>query len=242
MPGLPIPLDDNTLYVIFSGRHTPMDYLVHDKLGSATWLGNLASERPEDDQIVTGIPTSEKLIVPPVDTAGPWPNLVTKLAGWDRGRFVLFAKVRDASEARAALGLARDGQIPKALGQTAREHLQTHLLRQGPALYQAYIPPDITENGQIQTYRLHLLVTPLVNSFLSVHGIVSPTRVPKSLPFGIVTDPGPYTTSFSLGARYATVDQQTVAEFKQVAAQIGESLLRTLAQKFTTGPSHNGPG
>jgi len=73
---------------------------------------------------------------------------------------------------------------------------------------------------QCSIYRLHLFVSPLVDSFLSVHGIDYSKRVPESLPFGIVTDPSPYITSLSLGAQYTLVDKQTDAEIKRAAMRI----------------------
>jgi len=59
-------------------------------------------------------------------------------------------------------------------------------------------------------------------------------RVPESLPFGIVTDPSPYITSFSLGAQYTLVDKQTDAEIKRAATRIGKSLQCALNLKFRT--------
>jgi len=241
MPGLPKPLEDNTLYVIFSMRHAPTDYLVHDKLGTATWLPLRSEKQIDDGQLVTGILTSEKPNVLLADVAGPWPNLVVKLAGWGRGLFMLFAKVRDENEARATLGLVRDGQIPKAMEMSSREKLTSYLQHKGPVLYQPYIRPDMTDDGNIQNYRLHMLISPLENRFLSVHGNISSISVPKRLPFGIVTDPGPYVTKFALGARFVTVDEQTVAQFKCIATQLGESLQQALTQKFRTEPPETGP-
>lgn len=240
MPGLPTPLEDNTLYVIFSQRHAPTDYLVHDKLGTATWLPVLSAKQIDDGQLVTGILTSEKPNVPLADVAGPWPNLVIKLAGAGRGLFMLLAKVRDENEARATLGLVRDGQIPKAMAMSTREKLMNYLQHRGPILYQPYIRPDMTDDGNIQTYRLHMLISPFENRFLSVHGNISSIRVPESLPFGIVTDPRPYMTKLSLGSHFVTVDKHTIAQFKRIAAQLGESLQQMLTQKFRCEPPRNG--
>jgi len=241
MPGLPTPLEDNTLYVIFSMRHAPTDYLVHDKLGTATWLPLLSAKQIDDGQLVTGILTSEKPNVPLADVAGPWPNLVIKLAGWGRGLFMLFAKVRDENEARAMLGLVRDGQIPKAMAMSTREKLMSNLQHKGPVLYQPYIRPDMTDDGNVQTYRLHMFISPFENRFLSVHGNVSSISVPKRLPFGVVTDPRPYMTKFAFGARFVTVDEHTVAQSKRIATQLGKSLQQALTQKFKTEPPDTGP-
>ena len=153
---------------------------------------------------------------------------------------MLFAKVRDEGEARTTLGLARDGQIPKAMVMSTREKLMNYLQHRGPILYQPYIRPDMTDDGNIQTYRLHMLISPFENRFLSVHGNISSISVPKRLPFGIVIDPGPYMTKFSLGARFVTVDEDTVAQFKRIATQLGESLQQTLTQKFRCEPPRNG--
>lgn len=133
-----------------------------------------------------------------------------------------------------------DGQIPKAMVMSTREKLLTYLQHKGPVLYQPYIRPDMTDDGNIQTYRLHMLISPLENRFLSVHGNISSISVPKRLPFGIVTDPRPYMTKLSLGARFVTVDKHTVAQLKRIATQIGESLQQTLTQKSRTEPPRNG--
>ena len=236
MPGLPTPLERNTLYVIFSMRHTPIDYLVHDKLGSDTWLSNLMREQSADDQLVSRIRTSRMPFAPPTNAADPWPNLVIKLAGWGKGLFIVFAKVRDEDDACVTLGLTRDGQIPRAMGQSARERLLTKLQHKGPVLYQEYIRPETTEIGKIQTYRLHMFVSPLEDRYLSVHGSVSSISVPKNLPFGIVTDPRAYMAKFAHDAQFVTVDKRAVTEIRRVATRIGKSLQYTLTKRFEIEP------
>jgi hypothetical protein len=239
LPGLPVPLAEDTLYIVFSGRHTPLDYLVHDKFASATWLSTFADQSGAGDGLVSGIAASVELFVPDTDPSDPWPNLVAKLAGMDRGRFVLFGKFRDERDARKTLGLRRDGGLPDAFGQSAFEKLQTRILRLGPVLYQAYIRPDLDAACRIQTYRMHMLVSPVVNSFLSVHAIGSAKPVPDHLPFGVVTDAAPYITSFSLGARYRVVDEETSASLQSASERIGVTLHSALTGKFATGPGDN---
>ena len=99
----------------------------------------------------------------------------------------------------------------------------------------------MTDDGNIQTYRLHMLISPFENRFLSAHGSLSSISVPKRLPFGVVTDPGPFMTNFTHGARFVTVDEHTVAQFKRIATQLGESLQQALTQKFRTEPPETGP-
>ena len=88
---------------------------------------------------------------------------------------------------------------------------------------------------------MHMLVSPVVNSFLSIHAIESAKPVPDHLPFGVVTDAAPYITSFSLGARYRLADKETSASIQSESERIGMALQGALTEKFATGPGSDRP-
>ncbi|MBI3596805.1 MAG: hypothetical protein HY203_06600, partial [Nitrospirae bacterium] len=231
---LPEALERDTFYLVFSSRHSPLDYYVHDKLCSARWFE--AGVRASGDGLVRSIPTYTRMTIPPLHPDPRWPNLVAKLADFDMGQFVLMAKVRDEAEARAALGQDRPEAIPRAFRLSRLMRLGNFLTHRGHLIYQPFIPPDIDSDGLIRKLRLMLLVSPLASRFLSVHAAVSP---PPDAPlgFGTVTRDTTLLLTGLPGLPRRRVERRVEEEAATAAAKIGPILDRAVRAKFLIGPA-----
>lgn len=228
---LPAELPPETLVVVFSSQHTPVDFFIADKLASASWLAGLG------DGAAACVPTWERLSVPPLHRDPRWPNLVVKLSGWDCSEYVRVARVRDEAEARAALGLREGDDTPAVLGLGPGRRLLNRFTGRGRVLYQPFIPPPLDEEGCPYRPRLHLLVSPLATGYLSVHHLAATAKVPAALPFGVVRERGPYVIGFGTGARYRLTDRRTEDAARAAAEHVGRTLQRALAERFETGPA-----
>jgi hypothetical protein len=231
---LPETLERDTFYTVFSSRHTPLDYYVHDKLSFARWFeaGVLAA----GDGLVRSVPTFTKLSIPSLHPDPRWPNLVIKLADFDKGEYVLMAKVRDEAEARAALEQDRPEAIPRAFRMSRLMRLKNFLMHRGHVIYQPFIPPDIDDDGQIRKLRLMLLVSPLASRFLSVHSAVS--RPPDApLAFGTVTRDSSVMINRCQGLPYSRVARRIEEESATAATEIGSILDDAVRTKFFVGPA-----
>jgi hypothetical protein len=231
---LPDVLAQDALYLVFSSRHSPLDYFIHDKLCTARWFE--AGVRVFGNGLVWSIPTYTRLTIPPMHPEPRWPNLVVKLADFDMGQYVLMARVRDEAEARAALGQDRPEAFPRAFRMSPMVRLGNFLTHRGHVIYQPFIPPDIDEEGQIGRLRLMLLVSPLGSRFLSVHAAVSsPPDTP--LAFGTATRDTPLLFTGMSGTPRKRVEQRTEEEAVAAADEIGRILDHAVRAKFLVGPT-----
>lgn len=231
---LPETLERDTLYLVFSSRHTPLDYYVHDKLCFARWFES--GVRAAGEGLVQSVPTYTQLSIPPLHPDPRWPNLVIKLADFDKGEYVLMAKVRDEAEARTTLGQNRPEAIPRAFRLSRQMRLGNFLMHRGHVIYQPFIPPNIDGDGHIRKLRLMLLVSPLASRFLSVHATLS--RPPDApLAFGTVTRDGSLLVNRSRGLSYGRVERRIEEESATAAAEIGSILDRAVRTKFLVGPA-----
>lgn len=231
---LPEILERDTFYPVFSSRHTPLDYYVHDKICFARWFE--AGLRTAGNGLVRHIPTYTKLTVPPLNPDPRWPNLVIKFADFDKGQYVLMAKVRNEDEARAALGQDHPEAIPRAFQLNQRMRLANFLMRRGRLIYQGFIPPDIHADGLIRKLRLMMLVSPVTSQFLSIHGTES--RPPEGpLAFGTVTHDSRLVISRSQGSPYCRLETGIEEESKVAAREIGRIIDHAIRAKFIVGPS-----
>jgi hypothetical protein len=112
MPGLPDPLQENTLYMIFPNLKTPIAHVVHNKEQSARWLWETIDASPGEFQELAYVPTFEELVIPAEPVDPRWPNLVVKLTNKDRGRFVLMGRFQTRGEAQAALKMRVSRDVP----------------------------------------------------------------------------------------------------------------------------------
>lgn len=234
LAALPDVLEQDTLYLVFSSRHSPLDYYIHDKLCFARWFE--AGVRASGDGLARFIPTYTRLTIPPLHPDSRWPNLVVKLADFDKGQYVLMARVRDEAEARAALGQDRPVALPRAFRMSPMMRLGNFLTHRGHVIYQPFIPPDIDGDGQIGRLRLMLLVSPLGSRFLSVHAAVSsPPDTP--LAFGTATRDTTLLFTGLSGTPRKRVEPRTKEEAAAAAAEIGRIIDHAVRAKFLVGPA-----
>ena len=87
MASLPVPLQPRTLYVVFSPANwlTPLVHFVHNKTCVTQWLSAALADAPDAPGRLACVPSFDRLVVP--EPAGErWPNLVVKLADFDKAQ------------------------------------------------------------------------------------------------------------------------------------------------------------
>ena len=94
MTALPEPLEESTIYVVFTGLATALSHFIHHKKHSSQWLEETMKTAEGKTETLRCIPTYDRLIIPAQPSGPRWPNLVAKLASKDRGRFVAMGQVR----------------------------------------------------------------------------------------------------------------------------------------------------
>jgi hypothetical protein len=220
MIGLPQPLQPRTIYVVFAHQRTPLSHFLHNKAANAAWLPDAITSQLGPESLVAGIPSYDRPTLPGVPTAPNWPNLVIKLASGDEGKFVAMGRFATVEDAHRALHLRATGDIPSVfkLGRVYRT--ASALTAEQKVIYQPFIPPEIN-NGFARTFRINVFISPLLNSYLSGHGIISCAAAPELLPFGLVQDIRPFLTSFSHGASYERPEPQVETELEKFARDFG---------------------
>lgn len=231
MYALPDPLESNTLYVVHSGLMTPAFRYLDNKWYSSKWLERAIREEMPADTLVA-LPKTYDDFVFPIEEHGPrWPNLIVKLAASARSCHVVTGRFESADEAREALGITSDGDVPKRLRGGAlrgllfygREHV----------LYQAYVPPDLDARGHAQMLRLHIFVSPLETMYLSAHMRTSRKPVPDRVPSGIFADDDAYVFN---NADYSLLSPEIERDMRSVARDLGNAMQQAVVRKFETTP------
>jgi hypothetical protein len=223
-------LEPGTLYVVSHGQHTALDFLLNDKGACAQWL----REESQPEGIVARAETSAGLFVPPVE--GTWPNLVVKLAGEDGAQYVLMARVRDEAEARAALQLDASGWPLAFRNAGLWARWGSRLFGRGDVLFQRFVPPEVDARGHAQIVRMHLLITPRIDVFLSAHRVVAAAPPPVTVPYGVIRDTRPFVVNFSIGATYAPIETDMERELEKCAHELGAMMRRAISSRFVIHP------
>ena len=228
MVALPRPLDRGTMYAIHSGLMTPLCRYVDNKWYSMQWLGSaIANELASDTKLA--IPRTEESLFLPDDRGERWPNLVVKLAGSARSADVIAGRFESDSEARTALGLNERSRIPKQL---RRGYVKTLLFYgRDRVIYQAFVPPELDEQGHARLVRLHLLIAPNATSYLSAHFRISRKPVPERVPRGVIRHDHAFIFN---DADYALLPRDVEEEVRGVAAELGGVIERAIQRKFVT--------
>jgi len=231
MFGLPDPLDANTLYVVHSGLMTPAFRYLDNKWYSWKWLENAIQNEMPADTLVALPATHDDLDFPLNDHGPQWPNLIVKLSASARSRHVIAARFDSTDDAREALGVGKNGTIPKAL----RSGFLNEMLFYGRehVLYQDFMPPDRDARGHAQMIRLHMFVSPLRTMFLSSHIRQARKPVPDRVPRGILSQDDAYIFN---NADYVLLTPEMEADIRSVAIDLGAAMQRAIARKFETGP------
>ena len=236
MIALPEELQQNTIYVFFSGQSTPLSLFFHDKLWSGRWLQETIDAHPSEAELLTYVPTYDKLTLPTELQDPLWPNLVIKLANGDKGEYVLMGRFRSEAHALSELRLDGPEDIPGVFDISYRDKTLNRLFPWLQAIYQPYIPPEIVD-GAIRKVRLHLFISPLANQFHSAHHTITTQPIPQAAPAGLIKDAGPYTVSFSsFAGRYVKAEETAETELRRVAQEYGQIANMAVREKFIIGP------
>lgn len=225
--GLPDPLEADTFYFLHSGLWTPVVRFLDNKWLMSRWLAHALDELPRGELALPR--TREQLDFSLRDNGPRWPNLVVKLANSERSRRVVAARFATAHEAREALGLVPGGAPPRRL----RQSVLDLLAGRDRLLFQDFIPPELDAGGRPQMIRLHMLVSPRGNRFLSAHLRIARLPAPERVPSGLVEDG----TAFIFNeADYRVLPPSYEAEVARVTEQLGRAMHAGISRTFQTGP------
>lgn len=236
MPGLPDPLQENTLYMMFPNLRTPIAHFVHNKERSAEWLRETIDDCREKPEVLAYIPTFDELVIPAEPQDPRWPNLVAKLANKDRGRYVLMGRFRTIEEAQAALRMKSPGDVPGVFNIGLYERMKHRVFPSLQPIFQQFIPPQIVDGRACKT-RLHVFISPLANEFISAHTTTGGARLPPRPEPGKVDATGAYNVSFSVDGAYRKLPPEEEALLRRAAQEFGRMAQIAITKKFETGPA-----
>jgi hypothetical protein len=227
---LPQQLPERTFCVVFHSQHQPMDYFLTDKSATSVWL---QQEQDHSNAFLGTVPSSRQLFIPPLDESEYWPNLVVKFGGMDRGKNVIFAKVRNENEALQCLRLRSCKDHPQLITASQLDRMEAVLFHRDHAVYQQFIPPETTSTGETCLIRGHFLFTPIRDLFLSAHLKIAHTKPQEKIPFGLVSKNG-IIVSIDVDAHFERANEQTEEELTRVAAELGQVLRKAACARFIT--------
>ena len=236
MPGLPDPLQADTLYMMFPKLVTPITQFVHNKEHSARWLRETIDARPGEDRQLAYVPTFDKLVIPSEPVDPRWPNLVVKLANKDRGRFVLMGRFRTREEAQAALRMRVSKDVPGIFDLGLYERVMDRIFPRLQPIFQQFIPPRVVD-GRASKIRLHVFISPLVNEYLSAHSTTAGVLLPSCPVPGKVYTTGAYNVSYSVDGEYRKISGEEEEALRSVAHEFGRIAQIAITRKFETGPA-----
>ena len=230
---LPYPLQPRTIYVGNWSQGTPISLFMHDKARVGRWLEETLGRDGDPAAKLASIPTSDRPVIPSQPNAPCWPNLIAKLANSDGGRFVAMGRFESEDHARDELGL---GGGRRSVPRFFRRGFAGGFFSAPKVVYQPFIPPDVI-GRRARLIRAHVFVSPLVDSFLSAHGVVASNDLPDELSLGFVEDRAPYVVNFSTGSRYMRLEPEIERELGSVSGEFGRIVNLAIKEKFEVGDS-----
>ena len=235
MTALPEPLEESTIYVVFTRLATALSHFIHHKKHSSQWLEETMKTAEGKTETLRCIPTYDRLIIPAQPSDPRWPNLVAKLASKDRGRFVAMGPFRSEEEACAALQLKDANDVPGIFEIGPFERMVDRVFPRLNPVYQPFIPPAIL-NGRACKTRLHVFISPLVDEFLSAHVTTAGNLLPSHIEPGKVDDSGAYNVSISVDGEYNPASPAEEEALHRTANEFGKVARLAITEKFETGP------
>lgn len=237
LAGLPRRLPEDTFFVFFNGRHSSLDYWIHNKYVSASWLGeSLDATRGDGPRVFVPASSSEPMLPEPFPPP-EFPNLVVKLPGSDRGKGILMGRFLDLDHLRSELGLKGGSSLPRQMRETIRQRIEQKLFQEGQPIYQQFVPPRTTVDGNPYIFRVHILVSPVCTEFLSAHKVVADQKLADSpLSPGLVGDPGRFIVNYSRGASYVGLEPGEDESIRAIASSMGKAIQHGIEKKFVTTP------
>lgn len=238
-PELPLPLEPDTAYHVFSNWNPPAPALsfLHDKWSFAQWTRRLLDRDADQYNKLAYMPTYREPVILAGGGDPRYPNVVLKLAASDKGQHVKMGRFRDAAEALRGFGIRQDDPqaSPAVFRQSLRQRLAARL-RDGTGgnVFQPFVAPD-TAAGRPRVIRLNVFVSPRYDVFLSAYAKVAPAPLPHRHPEGLTQDDRPYVVNFARGAEYRKLEPEVEAEMVEVAAEFGELLRTAMCERFDVG-------
>jgi hypothetical protein len=227
---LPEQLPERTFCIVFHSQHQPIDYLLADKSATSQWL---QQEHDDSNALLGTVRSSNELFIPPLDESEYWPNLVIKFGGMDRGANVVFAKVRNESEALQCLRFRSRKDHLQLINGSWLDRVEAALFHRDHVVFQEFIPPEITAAGRACVIRAHFVFTPLRDIFLSAHLSVPETKPPEQIPFGLVPTKG-LIANLHVDAHFERLDEHTEEQLSRVAPELGQALRKAACARFIT--------
>jgi hypothetical protein len=239
MIALPDRLESRTMYVIFNPMQwgEPIFHFLHEKALVSRWLTDAIALYGVLVERLACVPSYDRPVLTMYSDEDRWPNLVAKLASSDKGKFVVMGRFESEVEARRGLELDDvPGSLPGVFRRRLWQKVKDGMSRGSTqAVYQPFIPPEVVD-GRARLIRLHVFVSPLVDAFLSAHGVLAGEKLPDRVEPGLVTNQRPYVVNYSNGARYCRLEREKEEELKQVAQEFGLCARHAIGQKFHIGP------
>ena len=139
-------------------------------------------------------------------------------------------------DAHRALQLRRTDGIPGFFKVGWAQRIASALTAEQMVVYQPFVPPE-PHNGLARKYRINLFISPLFNSYLSAHGVISRSALPQQLPLGLVPDVHPFMISVSHGATFERLEPHVEFELDGFARDFGIVAGRAIEERFETAPA-----
>jgi hypothetical protein len=237
MLALPEQLQNNTIYVVCIRQPSPLAHMLHNKASTASWLPDAIERFTDAEDPITCIPTFDRIVLPNESPPPNSPNLVVKLASGDRGKFVEMGRFRSVEDAEEALQLRGPHRIPAIFNVGVLERLKDRLLPRLQAIYQPYVVPEVRE-GRARKIRVHVFISPLIDSFLSAHCGLGRKVLPDHLPYGLIDrrQRRAFVVNFSDTGGYRRAEPEVEDELKDFARAFGRAAKGTLEGRFDVTP------
>ncbi len=128
-------------------------------------------------------------------------------------------------------------RIPAIFDVGGLERLKDRFLPRLQAIYQPYVVPEVRE-GRARKIRVHVFISPLINSFLSAHCALSRKALPDHLPYGLIDHKQrhAFVVNFSDAGGYRRAELEVEEELKDFARTFGQAAKGTLEERFDVTP------
>ena len=232
IPGLQSKLQQNTLYAIFNSRHTPIEFLLHNKFSLHQWFPSKLFQMKNQIKRIKAIPGWLDFNIPnEIFEEQYWPQIAAKLSGWDAGTKTTIIKARDLNHAKNILGISKPDDFPKIFKMNLIQKIIGKFGLKNKPIYQKYIPLEKDEQGRLISYRMHAFYSPLKDLFLSTQAIHGSKPIVE-IPYGIAPKDGSIISTISQGAFYRPVSEISEKAQNEVCYELGLAIKEYISEKF----------
>ena len=154
--------------------YSPIMHYISDKFVSYNWLNEIVSNDPESFNLVNIPKTDDKFRINVNNNSEKWPNLVVKLSGKMQGEAVFMLKADSESQAKEALKIKNDNDMPPIFKSSFREKVVDNLFGfDKTVIYQDFVKPSVVD-GKAGRIRLNVFANPLESFSLSDYYMWTP--------------------------------------------------------------------